>query len=718
MKQILQNLRTGETLLADGPIPAREKDHVLIQTLSSVISLGTEKMLINFGKANLLNKAKQQPEKVKQVIAKIKTDGIAATYKAVKSKLDQSIPLGYANCGIVIDCCSSSGFQKGDLAVSNGHHAEFISVPSNLCAKVPSGVHEEEAAFTIIGAIALQGVRLMKPTLGETIVVMGLGLIGQLAVQILRANGCRVIAMDFETSKCDLAKSFGAEIINLSNDVDPVFEVDKLSRGIGVDGVLITASTKSSEPIHQAATMCRKRGRIVLVGVTGLDISRSDFYEKELSFQVSCSYGPGRYDTNYENKGLDYPIGFVRWTEKRNFEAFLNLLLDKKIDVQPLISHRFEIKEALNGYEIVGDSRALGIVINYPSSQIVSDQPKIKTIKESNNQEYNRKAKPSIIIGVIGAGSFTRQVLLPNLKSSDVVLKTIVSSQGTSAQDLGNKFGFHSITTNADDVFGDEDINTVIISTRHDSHAEYVINGISQKKSILVEKPLCINLDQLNAIIETYNNNIEHRPFIMVGFNRRFSPHILKVKQLLQNQNSPKALVMTVNAGIIPQDHWTQDPDVGGGRIIGEACHFIDLLRFIVGHKIIFVSHQIMDDGKENSMGDTVTITLKFEDGSIGTVHYFANGNRKLSKERLEIFCGGSTLQLDNFRSLKGYGFKSFSSMKIRAQDKGHNAEISSLISALQFSKKSPTPFDEIVEVTKSSFGFYNNDNIKSIGDK
>ena len=704
MKQILQNLKNGDTILAEVPTPARHKGCVLIQSLNSVISLGTEKMLIDFGKASLINKAKQQPDKVKQVISKISSDGIVATYKAVKSKLEQSIPLGYANCGIVVESPRGSEFQKGDLVVSNGHHAELVSVPSNLCAKVPPNVDEEDAAFTIIGSIALQGIRLLKPSLGETIVVIGLGLIGQLSVQILKANGCRVIGMDFDPTKCDLARDFGAEVINLSNNVDPIEEVVQISKGIGVYGVVITASTKSSEPIHQAATMCRKRGRIILVGVTGLDVSRADFYEKELSFQVSCSYGPGRYEANYEDKGMDYPIGFVRWTEKRNFDAFLNLLFEKKVNVKPLISHRFDIQDALNGYEVVGEGTALGVVINYPKPRPLSSNTKI--ILEGESVSTNKKRKEAnIVIGIIGAGSYTKKIIMPYLKSSGVTLKTIVSSQGISAQEVGKKFGFKNASTDAEDVFGDEQINAVVVATRHDSHAEYIIRGIEKKKSIFVEKPLCINPQQLNSIIESYNLNIDSQPYIMVGFNRRFSPHVIKIKELLRGSNQPKALVMTVNSGMVPDDHWTQDVEIGGGRIVGEACHFIDLMRFIVGHRIVSTHHEFLNDGKAKFADDTASISIKFEDGSIGTVHYYSNGNRKVSKERLEIFCGGSIIQLDNFRFLRTYGFKRFSGMKLRSQDKGHKAEIKSFISSLIMQDPSPTPFKEIVEITQSSFG-------------
>lgn len=705
MKQILQDLKNGDTILADVPCPQAGGGSLLIRTLSSVVSLGTEKMLIDFGKAGWLAKAKQQPDKVRQVLAKIRTDGLAATYKAVQAKLDTSIPLGYANCGFVLDAPAGSGFETGDLVVSNGHHAEVVSVPLNLCAKAPEGVKPEAAAFTVIGSIALQGVRLIQPTLGETIVVTGLGLIGQLAVQILRASGCRVIGVDFDERKCELARKAGAEVINLSTGSDPVAVARQFTHGRGVDGVLVTASTRSSEPMHQAANMCRQRGRIVLVGVTGLELSRADFYEKELSFQVSCSYGPGRYDPNYEGKGMDYPIGFVRWTEQRNFEAFLNLLAEGKVDVEPLISHRFDFDQALEGYEQVSDGKAMGIVLNYSAGQ--------KALEESRNGKPEPFAanvqlttpggsRSKVVIGVIGAGGFTGQVLLPGLKETGARLKTIVSSKGVSGTQLGQKFGFENSSTDVDSVFNDDEINTVLVTTRHDSHARYVLRGLRAGKRVYVEKPLCLNEADLDAISQAMNER--ENPFLMVGFNRRFAPHIVKMKSLLGGVREPKAMTMTVNAGAIPADHWTQDLESGGGRIVGEGCHFIDLLRFLAGAPIVSVNSAVAGPQGESNLKDTVTISLTFADGSIGAIHYFANGNKKVAKERLEVFCGGRVLQLNNFRSLVGQGWSGVSKMKLWAQDKGHHAEMKALVEAAQNGAGSPVPFDQIAEVTKASF--------------
>jgi len=710
VKQILQDLKNGDTLLAEVPCPQADRGSLLIRTLNSVVSLGTEKMLIDFGKASWIAKAKSQPDKVKQVLAKLRTDGLIATYKAVQAKLDTSIPLGYANCGFVIEAPAGSGFEAGDLVASNGHHAEVVSVPLNLCARVPDGVSPEAASFTVIGSIALQGVRLMQPSLGETIVVTGLGLIGQMAVQILRASGCRVLGIDFDDRKCELARAFGAEVVNLSSGTDPVAVARQFTRGVGVDGVLVTASTRSSDPMHQAANMCRKRGRIVLVGVTGLELSRADFYEKELSFQVSCSYGPGRYESNYEGKGMDYPIGFVRWTEQRNFEAFLNLLAEGKVTTEPLITHRFDFDQALQGYEKVSDGTAMGIVLTYVDGRKAWEEARAGRAAVPPSASVALKppvgGRSRAVVGVIGAGGFTGQVLLPALKETGARLKTIISAKGVSGTQLGRKFGFENSSTAADALFDDDEINAVLITTRHDSHARYVLRGLEAGKCVYVEKPLCLNAAEFAEIEARYSqlSTKDSHPFLMVGFNRRFAPHIVKMKSLLSGVKEPKAMIMTVNAGAIPADHWTQDPEIGGGRIVGEGCHFIDLLRYLAGSSIQSVATTVAGSQDESNLKDTVTISLTFADGSIGTIHYFANGHKKVAKERLEVFCGGRVLQMDNFRSLRGHGWSGFSRQTLWAQDKGHAGEMRAFIDAVSSGASSPIPFGEIVEVTKASF--------------
>jgi predicted dehydrogenase/threonine dehydrogenase-like Zn-dependent dehydrogenase len=688
MKQILQNISNGETLLAEVPAPGVRAGSCLIHTTRTLVSLGTEKMLVDFGKAGWIDKARQQPDKVKQVIQKVKTDGLMPTIDAVKAKLDQPLPLGYCNAGVVLE--SDGPFAAGDRVVSNGHHAETVCISHNLCAKIPDSVDDESAAFTVVGAIALQGIRLAQPTLGETFVVTGLGLIGLIAVQLLRAHGCRVIGIDFDAGKLALARDFGAETVQLGQGGDPVAAAEALTRGQGVDGVIITASTKSDEPVHQAAEMCRKRGRIVLVGVVGLQLSRADFYEKELSFQVSCSYGPGRYEANYEDRGMDYPIGFVRWTEQRNFEAVLQMMAEGKLDVKPLISHRFKIEEALSGYEVVATGKAMGILLEYPES---TDRSVCPTVELGRAWDGHSCPSGACVIGLIGAGGFTGQVLLPALASTSAKLKTIVSSTGVSGTQLGNKFGFAQSSTDTNEVFNDAEINTVFITTRHNSHAALVIRALKAGKHVFVEKPLCLTHAELEEVTSLLDG--PDQPILMVGFNRRFAPTTQSIKKVLEQTHAPKAMVMTVNAGVIPAEHWTQDPDVGGGRIRGEACHFVDLLRYLAGSPI--VEHSITY--ADVTLRDTASIQLKFEDGSIGTIHYFANGHKGLAKERLEVFCEGKVASLDNFRSIEGHGW-SIKSPGGR-QDKGHSSEVAAFVRAVEQGGAWPIPLKELVEVTR-----------------
>ncbi|HAV12417.1 MAG TPA: dehydrogenase, partial [Opitutae bacterium] len=502
MKQILQNLSSGETLLAEVPAPKARTGHLLIETEASLVSLGTEKMLINFGKANLLDKARQQPEKVKQVLQKIKTDGLMPTIEVVRSKLDAPLPLGYCNAGRVIEIGAGvEDFKVGDLVLSNSNHAEIVCAPKNLCAKVPSGVSPQEAVYGVVGAIGLQGIRLLEPTLGETFVVTGLGLIGQLAVQILIASGCRVIGLDFDPSKCELAKSLGAEVVDLSTGQDPVQAAEVLTKGKGVDGVLITASTKSDEPIHQAATMCRKRGRIVLVGVVGMKMNRSDFYEKELSFQVSCAYGPGRYDPFFEDQGNDYPYAYVRWTEQRNFEAILGLIKSGKIQTEPLTSHRFDFDKALDAYGQVG-ADAMGIVLSYAKGDRRAEGGELRTDKLVRSVQVNTasNAPAKAVVGVIGAGSFTSLVIVPALKKTSARLKSISSGTGVSGSHLAKKFGFENSTTDNDSIFNDPEINTIFITTRHANHGALVLKALQAGKHVFVEKPLAIHREEVEAI--------------------------------------------------------------------------------------------------------------------------------------------------------------------------------------------------------------------------
>ncbi len=695
MKQILQNLKDGNTEIAEIPVPQVPRSGILIRTSRTLVSAGTERMLVDFGKGNLLQKARQQPDKVKQVLEKIKTDGLMATINTVLNKLDTPLPLGYCNVGRVIEVGNSiTAFSVGDRVVSNGKHAEFVAVPQNLCAKIPDSVDDESAAFTVIGAIALQGIRLLQPTLGETVVVTGLGLIGLVAVQLLRAHGCRVLGLDFDASKLALAREFGAETVNLAAGEDPIAVAELYSRGRGVDAVLITASTKSNEPIHQATTMCRKRGRIVLVGVVGMEMSRADFYEKELSFQVSCSYGPGRYDPEYEERGHDYPIGFVRWTEQRNFEAILDMLADGRLDFKPLISHRFAVTEAEEAYKLISEGNPLGVLLEYAQNDSAPLERSIAISLPSSTAS----GKPAL--GFIGAGNYATAVLIPAFAQTEARLVAVASASGVSGVHVAKKFNIESASTDSDALLSDNSINTVVITTRHDSHADWVCKALRAGKHVFVEKPIALTREQLKQVELAHAEN--PRQLLMVGFNRRYAPHVVAAKRALQAKSGPKSFVMTVNAGAIPRDHWIQNMEIGGGRIIGEGCHFIDLLRFLAAAPIVSTRAIAMGSAAPH---DTVVISLQFADGSIGTVNYFANGSKAFPKERLDIFAQGSILQLDNFRSLRSFNWPGVSSQRSWRQDKGQRQCAKAFVEAIVTGNNNTLiPFGELYEVMQACF--------------
>jgi predicted dehydrogenase len=701
MQQILQDLKQGETTVAQIPVPIVRAGHLLIRTRSSLVSAGTERMLLEFGQANFLEKARQQPDKVRQVLDKLRTDGIGPTMRAVRAKLDKPITLGYSNAGVVVELGAGvSRFEAGDRVVSNGHHAEYVCVPENLCAAIPASVDDEAASFTAVTAIALQGIRLANPTLGECVVVTGLGLIGLVTAQLLRAQGCRVLGIDFDPERLAVARQFGAEVVNPGAGEDVLAAAHAFSRTRGVDAVIITASTKSNEPIRQAAGMCRKRGRIVLVGVTGLELSRADFYEKELSFQVSCSYGPGRYDPAYEEGGQDYPVGFVRWTEQRNFEAVLDLMASGQIDVAPLITHRFPLERAVDAYALLTSAEpSLGILLEYPAARAGPVRPaEGRTVLLAPAAP----AQANGIIAFLGAGNYAGRVLMPAFRKAGAQLHTVVSAGGVSAAHYGRKFGFSKASTDESEVLADPPIDTVVIATRHNVHARQVLAALQAGKHVFCEKPLCLTLDELAEI----DAEISGRPsqLLMVGFNRRFAPQVVKMKALLETIAEPKSFIMLVNAGAIPSDHWTQDKAVGDGRIVGEGCHFIDLLRHLAGAPI--VGHQVVALGRHPALqvtDDKVTITLEFADGSVGTVHYLANGDKGFPKERLEVFCGGKVLQLDNFRRLRGWGWKGFGSLNFWRQDKGTQQCVNAFVDAVRKGAPPPISLHEIIEVSRVS---------------
>ena len=699
MKQIIQDLKSGATILEEVPAPMVKSGYVLIKTTRSLVSLGTERMLVEFGKANLIDKARQQPDRVKQVLDKIKTDGLQPTLEAVFNKLGQPLPLGYCNVGRVIAVGRGvTEFQVGDRVASNGNHAEVVCVPQNLVAKVPDSVSDDEAAFTVIGSIALQGIRNLNPQLGETIVVVGLGLIGLVAAQLLKANGCNVIGTDFDQQKVDMANGFGVTAINPGKGVDPVKFVEDTTNGIGADGVLITASAKTDEVIHQACLMCRKRGRIVLVGVIGLNMRRDDFYKKELTFQVSCSYGAGRYDEEYENKGHDYPIGYVRWTEKRNFQAILGAIANGGLNVKPLIT---EVVDLENYLEIYGDMRKKGSIasiLRYPDNNKTTDGTDFTDKNDAVVRCFEGEAGNGKM-GIIGAGNYTSSTVIPCLTKAGAKVKYIASAGGLSAKIMAKKAGAEMATSDYKEILKDQEVGLVIITTRHNLHAQMVKEVLGAGKSVFVEKPLCLKPEELTEIMEAYKA-APKGVTLTVGYNRRFSPFAVKLKSLVGD--GPKNIIATMNAGYIPPEMWVHDMEIGGGRILGEACHFIDLCSYLAGSKVKAVCMNAMGENPQENT-DNATILLKYENGTNAVINYFANGSKAYQKERVEVFSQERVFILDNWRRLEGFGSKGFSKMK-GGMDKGQKDEFRMLNERLQNGGESLIPFDSIVNTTKASF--------------
>ena len=696
MKQLIQSLQTGETILAEVPRPQVRKGHVLIRTHRTLVSLGTERMLVEFGKSNLIEKARQQPDKVKMVFDKVKTDGLLPTLEAVFTKLGEPLPLGYCNAGQVLEVGEGvTGFKPGDRVASNGPHAEFVCVPKNLVARVPDNVSYAEAAFTVIGAIGLQGIRLVAPALGETVVVSGLGLIGLITAELLLANGCWVIGFDFDAHKVRLAREKGVEAFDLSTGTDPVQTVLGLTDGIGADAVLITASAKGDEVITQAARMSRKRGRIVLVGVVGLHLNRADFYEKELSFQVSCSYGPGRYDDDYEKRGHDYPLPFVRWTENRNFQTILSAISTGRLDVKRLITEEVSLDAYAQIYGNMGGKSAIASLLTYEGTA-----DKATAVHTGVKLPARAGSGGEATLAVVGAGNFTKMTLLPALTGLKANIKYIVSASGVSGTHLAKKHGIAYSATAYEDALRDPEVRAVLITTQHNLHADMTVQALEAGKHVFVEKPLVITEDELARVMAAYQRG---NTSVVVGFNRRFSPFVRKAKTLLGAGSGPVNIVITVNAGAIPANHWTQHMAVGGGRIIGEACHFIDLVAYFAGSPITEVQASAL--GTHPALNaDNVTVVLKCADGSQGVVNYFANGHKSYPKERIEIYSQGRVLVVDNFRKLEGYGFKGGATALRGRQDKGHKAQFEAYLSFLRQGGAPTVPFEGVVNTTLATF--------------
>lgn len=694
MKQLIQYFKTGEIEIVDVPKPQPTTQALVVKTRRSLISVGTEKMMLDFGKASYLKKAKQQPDRVKQVLDKIKAEGIITTVQAVWTKLNEPTHLGYSNVGEILEKGPLvQEFIVGQRVVSNGPHAEVVRVPWTLAAAVPETVSDDEAAFTVPGAICLEGIRLLNPSLGETIVVVGLGLLGQLTSQILQANGCRVLAFDVVPEKVAFSKSQGIEAVVSGTLAENIEFVLGKTNGTGADGVIITASTASEELLSQCALMSRKRGRIVLIGVIPITVPRNLFYEKELSFQVSSAYGPGRYDPVYEG-GHDYPLPYVRWTAKRNMEAFLFLLEQKKLKVNNLITHQFPFEKAVQAYETIEKENPVGIILQYTSNKDHSD-----FIQYLKGTQLKTAPVDALKIGFIGVGNFAKAVLLPALKKIKAPLTAIASSDGLSAGVAAKKFGIAKATSDRETVLASEEINTVFIATRHNSHADLVIRALQNNKHVFVEKPLALSLEELKQVYAIKQEKPQLQ--LMVGFNRRFSPFSQKLKQAIQDRSDPISVIITVNAGAIPGNHWVHDPIMGGGRIIGEGCHFIDLARFFVGYPIQTVA-AFSTRGHSETDEDKTMILLSFEDGSQASIQYLANGNPRFPKERIEVFSSQRIFQIDNFKKLTSFG----SPVKETTlkQDKGHLTEMKWFLESIQNKREPLIPISEIFEVHLATF--------------
>lgn len=694
MKQIVQSLKTGSTEIVEFPAPQVKPGHILIESTYSLVSIGTERSTVTGTKESLISRAKKNPEKILKLLDLVKNNGIKKTISSISNQIDQFFPLGYCNSGIVIEVGENiSDIQIGDRVVSNGPHAEIVSVPRNLVCKIPDLVSNKHASFTVIGAIALQGVRLCKPTVGEYIVVIGLGLVGLMTVQILKANGCRVIGIDIDQKKCDLANSFGAKTINSQN----VSDIDKLIFNLtssGADGVIITASNSDNKIISDAARMSRKRGRIILVGVVGLLLDRSEFFKKELTFQVSSSYGPGRYDDKYELEGIDYPKPFVRWTENRNFESILNLMEDGLLNVENLISQEIELDNFKEIYNSINNTESIGAVIKYPSNNTIKKNISKIILKQDITD------KKTGVLGFIGAGGFTENYILPSIKQTKSTLRGISSINGFTSTNLAKKFKFNYSTSDYKDILNDDKIDTVFITTQHDSHSKFVVETLNAQKNVFVEKPLAISRNQLNEVISAYEKNKSNS--LIIGFNRRFSPHMLAIKESIMPKQGPVSISITINAGFIPKESWVHDIKKGGGRIIGEACHFLDLCVFLSGSEITKVCMNAL--GPDFSLNnDVVTILLHLADGSIAAINYFANGSSKYSKERIEVYSNGRTWITDDFKSTIAYGVKNFKNLKTKV-DKGHDKQFQELIKQVQTGGKPIISSNEIFNVAKATF--------------
>lgn len=697
MNQLTQKLGSGEMLIQEIPYPQLGKGMVIVKNHYSIISAGTEGSTVSAARKSLIGKAKERPQQVKQVLDVLRKQGPIQTYRAVMKKLDAYSPLGYSSAGEVVEVGEDvTEFEVGDLVACAGagyaNHAEIISVPKNLCVKLSENSNLKNAAYNTLGAISLQGVRQADLRLGETCAVIGLGLLGQIACLLLRSSGVNVIGIDISESSVNTAINNKAVDLGLKRDIAGIEDrISSYTKGIGVDAVIIAAATSSLDPINFAGAIARKKGKVIVLGAVPTGFDRDPFwYRKELELKMACSYGPGRYDLNYEEKGIDYPAAYVRWTEKRNMEAFQHLLDTNRINIDYLTTHEFPFDDAPKAFDLVVTKTEpyIGIALKYDVNKKHS-QDKIVV--------NNSTAQGKINISFIGAGSYAQGNLLPNIPSNEKVQRIgVLTNTGTTSKRVAEKFKFQFCATKEDDVL-DEKTNTIFIATRHDSHADYVIKGLAKNKNIFVEKPLCLNEEELEIIKETQRKS---GTALMVGFNRRFSPLSTIVKS--KYGNAPMSMIYRVNAGSIPADTWIQDMEIGGGRIIGEACHFIDYLTYLNGSLPTKVSAQALPD--PNGLNDTVNILIQFENGSTGVIAYYANGSKELPKEYIEIFCLGSTAIISDFKELKIYGRGKATSKKLFNQNKGQQEMVEAFMNGILKNGCAPIAINEIYAVTSASF--------------
>lgn len=699
MKQILQNLKTGAVSVTDVPAPVVRPGFVMVRTAASLISAGTERMTVESGQKTLMGRAFDQPALVKQILQKARTEGVRNTIDAVRSKLESFVALGYSAAGTVMEVGAGvSEFRQGDRVACAGvgyaSHAEVLAVPKNLCVRLPASVTFDSAAFSTLGAIGLQGVRLTEPTLGEAVVVMGLGLIGQLAVQLLKANGCRVFGIDPDETKIELARRFGAES-GCAPDDEAKRSVMDWSRGRGADAVLITAATATNQPVELAGEISRPKGRVVVLGAVGLNIPRKPYYDRELSFRISMSYGPGRYDPEYEERGHDYPVGYVRWTEGRNLEAFLDLLADGRVSVEPLISHRFKLEESERAYELItGDEPYLGVVLQYDTDRELERRIPLAA----------RTSAPAaaVRIGLIGAGGYAKGMLLPNFKAAGADFQSIATASGVTARAVGEQHKFHSCVSNADEVIDDPETNLIVIATRHDSHARLTQRSLERSRHVFVEKPLALNDEELAGVLVAAEQSAGQ---LMVGFNRRWSPLATRASTLFADRVTPLSINYRVNAGRIPRGHWANDPNEGGGRIIGEVCHFIDFMHFITGSLVTRVYAESISSGNQDVVNDdSVFITLRLADGSNGSIAYLAEGDRALPKERIEIFGSGKSFVIDDFRSASAWQSGRETKTRLGVQDKGQKNEVLAVCAVVRDGGPALIALNDLATTTRATF--------------